>query len=520
MDAKGGGFLDYKCLLPEDLKNIVDTKSTQEVFDYMEKNMVYFFSTPDIPIYYRILRNVDFSISQSLMPRIMMAWMAFLSGDNANLFLIMKDIRETELNGPCESSMLYALKAMVGYIRDPKEGMQYAKLSIDILSKEQETFYTANAKLTYGQLLASSDQYRQAAEMFASSEKIFYENGLHFLSVVAMVNEVLNRYKIGEFDYVIDKCSEALMMASSYKEEMQSYWNLVHLPLGMCYYELNKPNLAIEHLKLAKESIDKFELFHLHGLIEIYLYKSYYILSDSESMETIKGETIANFEHMHYRGTDLIISMFRIFLMEYTENNGAQSDIEKFELEYFKNGADSHSIVIDSLAYLKLKGLSDTVSIEDIEKRLENLKYIGFIPGIQLSFLQLAELYLLEDKQREAASYLKEAVRIYKEFGISASFYTLPLKSVELLQKIDLKLYNALSRTKQKESTEKISGLLSDREREIMGLIALGKTNEEIGRSLFISVGTIKWHINHILSKLEVKNRVQAIEKAKSLGEI
>ena len=50
--------------------------------------------------------------------------------------------------------------------------------------------------------------------------------------------------------------------------------------------------------------------------------------------------------------------------------------------------------------------------------------------------------------------------------------------------------------------------------------IALGKSNDEISKTLFISVGTIKWHINNIFGKLEVKNRVQAIEKAKSLGEI
>lgn len=62
--------------------------------------------------------------------------------------------------------------------------------------------------------------------------------------------------------------------------------------------------------------------------------------------------------------------------------------------------------------------------------------------------------------------------------------------------------------------------ILSKRELDIMKLIAEGKSNDEMGKELFISVGTIKWHINNIFSKLQVKNRIQAIEKVKKSGGI
>jgi LuxR family maltose regulon positive regulatory protein len=39
-------------------------------------------------------------------------------------------------------------------------------------------------------------------------------------------------------------------------------------------------------------------------------------------------------------------------------------------------------------------------------------------------------------------------------------------------------------------------------------------SNAEIGDALFITVGTVKWHTNHIYSKLGVKNRGQAVAKA------
>ena len=50
---------------------------------------------------------------------------------------------------------------------------------------------------------------------------------------------------------------------------------------------------------------------------------------------------------------------------------------------------------------------------------------------------------------------------------------------------------------------------LSPREREVLDLVRQGKTNKEIADQLFISVGTVKNHIHHILEKLHLKNRTQ-----------
>jgi DNA-binding NarL/FixJ family response regulator len=51
---------------------------------------------------------------------------------------------------------------------------------------------------------------------------------------------------------------------------------------------------------------------------------------------------------------------------------------------------------------------------------------------------------------------------------------------------------------------------LSDREQEVLALIALGCTNQEIGHELFLSVDTIKSHVRRLYSKLGVRNRTEA----------
>jgi DNA-binding NarL/FixJ family response regulator len=51
---------------------------------------------------------------------------------------------------------------------------------------------------------------------------------------------------------------------------------------------------------------------------------------------------------------------------------------------------------------------------------------------------------------------------------------------------------------------------LTDRELEILGLVAEGADNQEIGTRLLLSQSTVKTHISSILTKLHVKNRIQA----------
>ncbi|MCO5197916.1 MAG: response regulator transcription factor [Anaerolineae bacterium] len=59
---------------------------------------------------------------------------------------------------------------------------------------------------------------------------------------------------------------------------------------------------------------------------------------------------------------------------------------------------------------------------------------------------------------------------------------------------------------------------LSNREMEILEILATGASNKEIAAQLFIAEGTVKNHVTNILGKLGVRDRTQAALKAKELG--
>ncbi|HVT70571.1 MAG TPA: response regulator transcription factor, partial [Trebonia sp.] len=59
---------------------------------------------------------------------------------------------------------------------------------------------------------------------------------------------------------------------------------------------------------------------------------------------------------------------------------------------------------------------------------------------------------------------------------------------------------------------------LTDREREVLVLVAAGRTNAEIAQALFISAKTASVHVSNILAKLGVSGRVEAAAVAHRLG--
>jgi DNA-binding NarL/FixJ family response regulator len=78
--------------------------------------------------------------------------------------------------------------------------------------------------------------------------------------------------------------------------------------------------------------------------------------------------------------------------------------------------------------------------------------------------------------------------------------------------KIALKILHSFQKTSapvEKQKSEYIEHL-TRRETELLKLVALGKSNKEIGKTLVLSENTVKKHISNIIDKLHVENRIQA----------
>jgi ATP/maltotriose-dependent transcriptional regulator MalT len=66
--------------------------------------------------------------------------------------------------------------------------------------------------------------------------------------------------------------------------------------------------------------------------------------------------------------------------------------------------------------------------------------------------------------------------------------------------------------------TSALSEPLTRREISILKRLETGLSNKEIAEAIFVSEGTLKWHLHNVYSKLDVKNRSGAMMRARTLG--
>src|SRR6476469_6315273 len=75
-----------------------------------------------------------------------------------------------------------------------------------------------------------------------------------------------------------------------------------------------------------------------------------------------------------------------------------------------------------------------------------------------------------------------------------------------------------LGRTVFPPQADRTAFELSEREREVLDLMASGATNREIAGSLYLSPNTVKEHTSGLFRKLEVRNRTEAVQRAQRIG--
>lgn len=192
--------------------------------------------------------------------------------------------------------------------------------------------------------------------------------------------------------------------------------------------------------------------------------------------------------------------------------------------------ADDHPAVVEAVSdVLSEHGIVVVASARDGEEALERID--AFKPAVALLDVRMPRLDGIEVARRAARSAPDTAVILYTAFGdralltealdAGARGFVLkeaPLaevvRAVELVASgktyVDPVLAGVLS---SGAATDKIANL-TQREREVLRLLADGLANEEIGKRLVISSETVRTHVRKAMAKLDADTRTQAVATA------
>jgi len=138
--------------------------------------------------------------------------------------------------------------------------------------------------------------------------------------------------------------------------------------------------------------------------------------------------------------------------------------------------------------------------------------------------------YLLEAIKAGAAGYvLKDAPNRQLTNAIRRSLEGESPLNQELASQVIRRLAGEAAQPAQQQepppssagdgaATQPLPKGLTPREAEVLKLVALGKTNQEVAEGLFISKATAKVHVRRVIAKLGVSDRTQAVVRAMELG--
>jgi len=143
---------------------------------------------------------------------------------------------------------------------------------------------------------------------------------------------------------------------------------------------------------------------------------------------------------------------------------------------------------------------------------------LGEHPDCKIIFLTMSE----EDENLFAA--IRSGAKGYLLKNMSPSKLVTTIRSVQrgesaLSRSMTLRLMEELSRTEEPEHLEdQWLEKLTQREQDVLRVLASGKSNKEIANHLYISENTVKYHVHSILEKLNLTNRKAAAAFAKEHG--
>jgi LuxR family maltose regulon positive regulatory protein len=164
-----------------------------------------------------------------------------------------------------------------------------------------------------------------------------------------------------------------------------------------------------------------------------------------------------------------------------------------------------------------------------LEHALQSAQTVGRLGNALNIFTVRAVVYYAQGDLENAFATLERALELAEPEGYVRVFVDQGTPMARLLRRMLTRwsapdyvrrLLEALGEpvTIEPRTASKLIDRLSQRELEVLRLIADGATNKEIADELVLTVNTVKRHISNIFGKLEVSNRAQAIARARQLN--
>jgi len=514
----------YNSAVAEALK----AKKTQLAVNYIEEAIPKFLEEGKIKgLLYLIEKLSDQSIMESIPILIMKAWSLFIIGKKNDAIyyikLIQKNIDEIDEQN---KGRLYTLTSLIPEINNQKDPTIMAKEALKLLPKKDHIF-TINAWMSLGQIQASIGKVDKSINSFEKAYFLARQQNNSFLEIMALINLALKLNLKGKLKEANKLCNDTIERYSDTNHQIEALAKLVFIPKGIFAYQMGELKSANDMFLKGIEISEQLNLVHVAWMPKIYYAVNLYVQGNTQSALEVIDDLIAftNKYNLlpHQKWAQSIKD--EIYIKE------GKLKFTKILEQKFQNklhSKENFNYIRELFNYIRLLLLDQKTekAISLLKDNLTLVQNIDFIDKIRYYLFLTISFYLKEDENNVEKNIVKMIDYINNEKYLSVFIregeMCLPL--IKKYKYLNTDLFNSIENIledkidKNDNKAQQLVEPLTERELEILNLAASGFTNQKIADELFITLGTTKWHLSNVYSKLGVKSRTKAAVKAKELG--
>ncbi len=461
------------------------------------------------------------------------AWVLFLTGkiEAAQDYFAVIEAAPAVRADPLSRGRLGALRAWIANFYEEPETRALAQEALGLLGNA-EPFFRFAALNPLGLAQARAGDVPGAIQTFRQTYELGQRLDYPLITAAAVSNLCINLNAYGRRREAAAICQEALAHYADGRGEPLPCVRLFYLPLAMVHYEANLLAKAYDYIREARIFVRQMGLeTTVAGDGEVLLAMIQAALGDdAAAFETLREACLLaeRLHNLRYQSAfEALIALLRL-------RQGDLASAAAWAEGMVPSQLCDPSYELVTTIYLRVRIAQQRYEeARSLLAALENAVRRGG------RFRRLITLHLLDAQMQQAlgaeeqsVQALERAVRLAEPEGYLRAFLDEGVPVLTLLPQVRViapafvtQLFEAsppaTGTPMHPTSLPAVQPLiepLSERELEILRLIAAGLSNREIAETLFITTGTTKWHLTNIYGKLGVASRTQALVKAQDLG--
>nr|BBH86607.1 helix-turn-helix transcriptional regulator [Thermosporothrix sp. COM3] len=451
----------------------------------------------------------------------------FITGEIEQASATLQRLEQAQLAEKAQQGKLATLQALILLIQEgtPQQAMEHSTMALQFLPAHQ-TIWRDIATLLHEAidlLFRGSNEALQKLTALAHSS---LRHGNYLIASFALENRSLKELGQGRLHQIERTCQEALRITPP---NLISFTHWAYLHLGDLYREWNQPERARKMLEtgLTLDRPYTYPEIVVDGYIA--LARVYEQLDEprraDETIETAMSLLDRLAPHTAWQ---VQACRARILLVR-----GQHTEAKQWSEAYvasLKQAQPPFPLIEFShftLARIYMAQNNDTAAHTLLHTMLQTARELKRWRTVIEADLLLALLKQRHNQPEQAAHLLTEALDLAAPEGFIRLFLDEEQPLLDLLShSLTARLLTSptvvryarkLLMLSSREAPAPLPEALTERELEILQLLASGKSNDAIARALFLALSTVKWHIMNIYRKLAVSTRMQAVTRAREL---